>query len=112
MLAYESSPRTQDSAASGVEAGHLIDTAEMTSFHIRILAVVAAVMVLEGIDIPCISFVAPAILKEWQLEPAAFGIVFSVGLVGALVGAAVLGPLGDRFGLKPSSEGRRVGKEG
>src|SRR3546814_9632096 len=49
----------------------------------------------------CIIFVAPAILKYVQLEPAAFGIVFSVGLVWALVGAAVLGPLGDRFGRKP-----------
>ena len=84
-----------------IDAGNVIDSAPMSRFQLRILAIVAAVMILEGIDIQCISFVAPAIVREWQIEPAAFGIVFSVGLIGALIGAAVLGPLGDRFGRKP-----------
>lgn len=87
--------------AAAIDAGPLIDSAPLHGFQMRILAVVAAVMVLEGIDIQCISFVAPAIVRDWQVEPSAFGIVFSVGLIGALVGAAILGPLGDRYGRKP-----------
>lgn len=89
-----SDPRT-------VAAGEVIDRARLQGLHFRILAIVAAVMVLEGIDIQCISFVAPAIMRDWSVAASAFGAVFSVGLIGALIGAAVLGPLGDRFGRKP-----------
>lgn len=84
-----------------VEAGQVLDNAPLRGTQLRILAVVAIVMILEGIDIQCISFVAPAIMRAWNVEASAFGAVFSVGLIGALVGAAVLGPLGDRFGRKP-----------
>ncbi|MEA3012550.1 MAG: transporter, family, 4-hydroxybenzoate transporter [Sphingomonadales bacterium] len=91
----------QASYAQAIAVGAVIDAAPLRGVQLRLLAIVAAVMILEGIDIQCISFVAPAILADWQIEPSAFGAVFSVGLIGALVGAAVLGPLGDRFGRKP-----------
>lgn len=88
-------------AEAFVDAGRIIDDAPFGGFQLRIVAIITAIMVLEGLDIQCISFVAPAIIREWGVEPAAFGIVFSAGLIGALIGAAVLGPLGDRFGRKP-----------
>jgi AAHS family 4-hydroxybenzoate transporter-like MFS transporter len=94
-------PENGEAAETAVAAGDVIDRASVAGFHLRLLAIVAAIMILEGIDIQCISFVAPAILRDWGIEASAFGIVFSVGLLGALAGAAVLGPLGDRFGRKP-----------
>src|SRR5258707_7082699 len=94
-------PENGEAAETAVAAGDVIDRASVAGFHLRLLAIVAAIMILEGIDIQCISFVAPAILRDWSIEASAFGIVFSVGLLGALAGAAVLGPLGDRFGRKP-----------
>lgn len=87
--------------AMPVDAGRIIDEASFRGFHLRTLVIVVAIMVLEGVDIQCISFVAPAIISDWKVEPAAFGIVFSAGLIGALIGAAFFGPLGDRFGRKP-----------
>ncbi|WP_150295272.1 MFS transporter [Sphingobium estronivorans] len=84
-----------------IDAGRVIDEAPLGGFQFRILAIITAVMVLEGVDIQCISFVAPAIIRDWGIAPAAFGIVFSAGLIGALAGAALFGPLGDRFGRKP-----------
>ena len=51
-------------------------------------------MVLEGIDIQCISFVAPTIVEDWGIDMGTFGIVFTSGLVGAVLGAAVFGPMG------------------
>lgn len=91
----------QTPKGAAVAVGPIIDSAPLGRVQLKLLAIVAAVMILEGIDIQCISFVAPAILADWKIEASAFGAVFSVGLIGALVGAAVLGPLGDRFGRKP-----------
>lgn len=81
--------------------GTIIDEAPLGSVHLRIIAIGMLVMLLEGIDIQIIGFAAPTIIRELGIEPAAFGIVFSAGLAGATIGAALLGPLGDRFGRKP-----------
>src|SRR5580698_1130749 len=43
-----------------------------------------------------IAFVSPAIAKDWNLPAATFGTIFSVGLVGLIIGAVVIAPLGDR----------------
>jgi AAHS family 4-hydroxybenzoate transporter-like MFS transporter len=43
-----------------------------------------------------IAFVSPAIAKDWNLPTSAFGPIFSIGLVGLIIGAVVIAPLGDR----------------
>jgi len=79
----------------------LIDGAPIGRVHHKILAIGLLIMFIEGIDIQIIGFVAPAIIRAWALPPAEFGIIFSAGLLGATIGAAVLGPFGDRIGRKP-----------
>lgn len=81
--------------------GTILDEAQPGWLHLRIVALSLAIMVLEGIDIQIIGFAAPTIILELGIAPPAFGVVFSAGLLGALIGAAVLGPLGDRIGRKP-----------
>ena len=84
-----------------IDAGNVIDNAILSSCQIRVLITASLVMILEGIDIQCISFVAPTIVEAWGIEMGGFGIVFTAGLIGAVIGAAVFGPLGDKFGRKP-----------
>ena len=47
-----------------------------------------------------IAVAAPIIADELKLARAAFGPIFSAGLLGAMIGALSFGPLGDRFGRK------------
>lgn len=54
----------------------------------------------DGMDVLVISFIAPALQKEWGVSPAAFSIVFSTGLAGMALGGLGLAPLADRFGRK------------
>jgi AAHS family 4-hydroxybenzoate transporter-like MFS transporter len=48
-----------------------------------------------------ILIVLPGIAVDWGVSAAAFGPVFGLGLLGGLVGALLLGSLGDRYGRKP-----------
>ena len=56
---------------------------------------------LDGMDVLIISYSAPAIAQSFQISPSALGVVFSSGLFGMTIGAALLAPLADRFGRKP-----------
>jgi AAHS family 4-hydroxybenzoate transporter-like MFS transporter len=55
---------------------------------------------LDGVDSQSITVAAPIIADELKLARAAFGPIFSTGLLGAMIGALAFGPLGDRFGRK------------
>ena len=55
---------------------------------------------LDGLDVLAISFAAPPIAMEWQLQPTALGIVFSTGLIGMALGSMFIAPLTDRIGRR------------
>jgi AAHS family 4-hydroxybenzoate transporter-like MFS transporter len=68
---------------------------------LRAVILCALVIALDGFDAQSIAYVAPSINAAWRLNPAAFGTVFSSGLLGLTIGALVLSPAADRFGRKP-----------
>lgn len=83
------------------------DTAEPASptplrpLHLLVLSVCMLVAFLDGFDVQMIAFMAPAIGREWQVEKEVFGLIFSSGIAGMLVGMVGQGPWSDRFGRKP-----------
>jgi len=54
----------------------------------------------DGMDLLVMSFIAPALQKEWAIGPAQFSLVFSSGLAGMALGGVGLSPLADRFGRR------------
>ncbi|GLU44919.1 MFS transporter [Allomuricauda sp. NBRC 101325] len=56
---------------------------------------------LDGMDVLVVSYSAPAIANDWNISPSSLGLVFSSGLVGMTIGAALLAPLADNLGRKP-----------
>ena len=73
----------------------------MSPYQLRIIALCIAINMLDGFDILAMAFTAPAIAKDWLLDPATLGMLFSVGLGGMMVGSIILGPMADRFGRRP-----------
>ncbi|HOY76267.1 MAG TPA: MFS transporter [Hyphomonadaceae bacterium] len=67
----------------------------------RAVAVLAAISALDGYDVLCVTFAAPGIVADWEIDKAAVGLLLSMGLVGMGVGSLLFAPLADRFGRKP-----------
>ena len=73
----------------------------LKSQALRAVILCALVIALDGFDAQSIAYVAPGITAAWGIKAAAFGPVFSSGLLGLTIGALLLSPLSDRFGRKP-----------
>jgi len=56
---------------------------------------------IDGFDILAISFAAPAIAREWGLDPERVGFLFSSGLAGIGIGALISSFVADAIGRRP-----------
>lgn len=83
--------------ASAIDA---VDDGRLGGYQARVIAMCAAIALLDGFDTQAIGFVAPAIAAEWHEPLAAFGMVFAIGLAGGLLGAILFGAVADRFGRR------------
>ena len=57
-------------------------------------------MLIDGFDFAGISFVIPAIAREWHVAVGSFGWVLGIGVFGLMVGSIIFGWVGDRIGRK------------
>jgi len=59
-----------------------------------------AINMVDGMDIVIMSYIAPALARDWGVQPDALGVVFSAGLLGMALGGLFIAPLADRFGRR------------
>jgi AAHS family 4-hydroxybenzoate transporter-like MFS transporter len=78
----------------------LVDTAKLRPFHLWLAFWCLLAMMADGFDLLNASIAGPALIKEWGIDRAALGPVFSASLVGFFVGAPFFGYLGDRHGRR------------
>jgi MFS family permease len=88
-------------AARDTRFEYVLDSAAMTRFQIGVVLLCALVAMLDGFDTQSIAFAAPDIATEWALPASAFGLVFSIGVFGGLIGAVAAGSISDRIGRRP-----------
>ena len=87
-------------SAASFDVAALIDKGPLGLYRILIVATCCAVAMIDGFDTQSIAFVAPEIASAWRVPAAQFGPVFAIGLFGGLLGAVILGAVGDRHGRK------------
>ena len=85
-----------------INVSQVIEERKNKRFVVNLICWTFLLMILEGYDIGSISFVAPLLMKQWAIEPSAFGLVFSAGTFGLMIGGFFFGYLGDRIGRKRS----------
>jgi AAHS family 4-hydroxybenzoate transporter-like MFS transporter len=80
-----------------------ISEGRLTQFHLGLLVLTSSLTLLDGYDITAISFAAPELAKVWGItDKSAFAPVFAASLAGILIGAPILGWIGDRYGRRPT----------
>ena len=86
--------------AASIDVGDLIEGQRFGRFQVGLMFWICTFMLIEGYDMQVVGYAAPAIIKAWHSDKAAFGAVFGAGLGGFMLGATLLGNFGDRFGRK------------
>jgi AAHS family 4-hydroxybenzoate transporter-like MFS transporter len=83
-----------------INVASVIDSERIGGFQLKVFLLCASVLFVDGFDVQGITYVAPAISREWKLGRGAFGPTFSAGLFGLMLGAILLAPLADRIGRR------------
>ncbi len=83
-----------------VDVTTLLDDEPVGGLLIRVVALCAAVALLDGSNTTSIGVAAPLIAGKLGLSIAHLGPIFSAATLGAMLGALSFGPLADRFGRK------------
>ncbi len=78
----------------------IIESNPMGGFQKLVMLFCALVIVFDGFDVLAIAFAAPALSAQLEIPKGQLGFVFSAGLTGMMIGALVLGPVGDRYGRR------------
>ena len=91
--------------AQTVDLARIIDNQKIGAFHIGLIVVCFITVMADGYDIGAAAFAAPALIREWHVNPAALGGLFSAGLVAGLIGPPVLGWIADHYGRRTAIVG-------
>ncbi len=83
-----------------VDIGQLLDTARWSGYSKWLVSLVALTVVFDGIDNQLLGIVIPTIMAEWGVPRSAFSSVVSLGYMGMMIGGAIAGFAGDRFGRR------------
>jgi AAHS family 4-hydroxybenzoate transporter-like MFS transporter len=87
-------------SAKTVDVSALIEGRKAGAGQWVLLLLCLLVVTFDGFNAQIMGYVAPALLKGWHMSREALGPVISAGQFGLMIGALVLGTLGDRIGRK------------
>jgi len=85
-----------------IDVSAIIERQQLSRFLVSLIVVSWLITFFDGFDTNLISFAAPYLASEYHLDRIQLGNIFSIGLVGTLIGGLLLGYVGDRIGRRPS----------
>jgi MFS transporter, AAHS family, 4-hydroxybenzoate transporter len=85
-----------------IDVAETIEKQKLGGFLIGLVVISWIITFFDGFDQQAIAFAAPYLSSEYHLDRMMMGNVFSMGLVGTLIGGFAFGYLGDRIGRRPA----------
>ena len=89
---------TRGGEAAALPLGRALDEAPMTRLHMRFWLLAALGILLDGFDFFIIGVANPLVKRDFHATASQVGLVSAAAIVGAVFGASMLGPLGDKLG--------------
>lgn len=83
-----------------VDVGRVLDEGRWGGYQRWLVFLTALTIVFDGVDNQLLGIVIPTLMREWEVPRAAFAPVVSLGYLGMMIGGAIAGLAGDRFGRK------------
>ena len=82
------------------DVGRALDEGRWTGYQKWLVSLAALTIIFDGIDNQLLGVAIPSLMRQWGLARAAFAPVASLSLFGMMIGGAVAGIAGDRFGRR------------
>lgn len=79
----------------------VVEGSRLGAFQVLVLVQCFLCMVVDGFDIQAMSYAAPSLIADWGIPKAELGPVFSISMLGMLIGSLALGSVADRVGRRP-----------
>src|SRR6476660_6605778 len=83
-----------------VDVGRVLNDAPLHAYQRWVVLLTALTIVVDGIDNQLLGIVIPTLMREWSVPRSAFAPLVSLGYLGMMIGGAVAGLAGDRFGRR------------
>lgn len=83
-----------------IRVDELVDRQQLTGRNYAVLALLLVALLCDGFDLQIVAVALPRIAREWGIPSQQLGSAQLANLFGMMLGAMVLGNMGDRFGRK------------
>ncbi|WP_424629735.1 MFS transporter [Bradyrhizobium sp. SYSU BS000235] len=83
-----------------MKVSDFLDTREINTRQILIVALAVTILVLDSADLSLLSYVSPVMIEEWKVTKGMFGIALSAAFFSMGIGSLLGGWIGDRVGRK------------
>jgi AAHS family 4-hydroxybenzoate transporter-like MFS transporter len=83
-----------------VDVARVLDGGRWLPYQQWLVCLTALAIIFDGFDNQLLGIALPAITGDWHLARSAFAPIVSLGYLGMMLGGAVAGGAGDRFGRR------------